>query len=167
VLKLLVFYRSAARVSNLAGRQGVSAAAFRNLKKHVRFRLTCFEPAICRRSTVSSAFVRSPLFSGFTSAMTLEMSLAAKEFPELPPRKSVEGARKLSTRTSCKLASSKHARARRFRAPVNTTAFHHRTVVWASAPVDGATCECLARTRLGPTGNGVLSTCAPFPRRLR
>ncbi len=79
VQKILELYQLAARGSNLAGRQGVSAAAFQNLKKHWRFRLTCFGPASCRRSIVSSAFVRSLRFSGFASAMTLEMTLDAKD----------------------------------------------------------------------------------------
>ena len=65
-----------AEVVCVDGVHGVEAVVSRNPG---HFRSTCFKPVICRRLIVSSTVAGSPPFSGFASAMTLEMSLAASE----------------------------------------------------------------------------------------
>jgi hypothetical protein len=76
-LKQLVFWGIATRVSQLAGRQGVFTAVFRNPNKDNELRCKPFEPGDLGFSDFSFAFVRSRLFSDFSGAMTLEMSIAA------------------------------------------------------------------------------------------
>ena len=54
------------------------------------------KPRIYRFRILSSAVVRSRPFSGFASVMTLEMTLAAKDFLSLQVRESPEALEKAS-----------------------------------------------------------------------
>ena len=60
----------------MAGRQGLSAAALRNPNKDNELRGKFLDRSDLGFQIFAFAFVRSRLFSGFASAMTLEMSLA-------------------------------------------------------------------------------------------
>jgi hypothetical protein len=64
---------------DLAGRQGVFTMAFRNPMNAGLFRVNLATTTIWRFRILSPAFVYSLPFSGSASAMTLEMSLAAKD----------------------------------------------------------------------------------------
>src|ERR1035437_10709916 len=92
-LKILGVLSFSEGVKELAGRQGVSAEAFRDPHKHWAFLISRSGPAIWPFRILSSAFVCSLPFSGFASAMTLEMSLAAKGFPSFLVREFSERAR--------------------------------------------------------------------------
>jgi len=64
----------------MAGRQGVFAPAFANVNKDSELRRKPFDCSDLSFSDLDLAFGCSLLFSHFSGAMTLEMSLAAKDF---------------------------------------------------------------------------------------
>ena len=79
-LKWLTFYRSAARVPNLAGRQGFHGLAASSVCGVLR--IVAKRRAFCplARNTFASVRVRLPAVSGFAGSMSLKMSLAASVF---------------------------------------------------------------------------------------
>lgn len=96
----------ASLASRMAERVGVLRPASRNPNETGLFRLSRTTAAIYRLRILSSAFVYLRPFAGFASTMTLEMSLAAKDFASSHVRGSSETSRHRTARVDRRGSSS-------------------------------------------------------------